>query len=247
MYGSDPLPGHVLHSSCPCPSNPRMSNCPSLGPATSVSPAARLVQLLALSSSKPPGTTRTPHQLPAHSLLVLACASRATRFSQTVQAFVLYSFKRDEFSIEVTPVVQVSHFTTFAGTPNRIPPRVIKAPINDQIKWKQRNFLFYEQNYSGGPHGSALSPSDETIKPVLAKREHKHVKGPGVDVKVRWIMETPNYSSMPQKPQSLQNVNVGYHMAEEDFKALQHIIYSEQKGKKKRLPLTLCTLYPKTP
>ena len=130
VYGSDPLPGHVLHSSCPCPSNPRMSNGPSLGPATSVSPASRVVQLLTLSSSKPPGTTRTPHQLPAHSLLVLACTSRATRFSQ----MVLYSFKRDEFSTEVTPVVQVSHFTTFDGTPNRIPPRIIKTPINDQIE-----------------------------------------------------------------------------------------------------------------
>ena len=78
----------------------------------------------------------------------------------------------------------------------------------------------------------ALSPSDETIKSVHEKKEHTSTS------KILQSMSKSDgswkhqYPSMHQKPQSLQNVNVGYYMKEEDFKVLQHIQLTKRKKEK---------------
>ena len=71
---------------------------------------------------------------------------------------------------------------------------------------------------------STRSPSDDTLNEVpcvcTPYASRSYLKYTLVHVRVRWIMETPNYPSMQQKCQSLKGVEVGHRREEEEESAL---------------------------
>ena len=77
----------------------------------------------------------------------------------------------------------------------------------------------------------ALSPSDETIKSVHEKKSTQ-VRRRSCS-RCQSPMDHGN-TNIPActKSLSLQNVNVGYYMKEEDFKVLQHIQLTKRKKEK---------------